>query len=171
MPHVRYKNSYLSAIKKFQERGSDNESTDRYLKLDLEYMKDNFDVFVQNLLETCSNPPENRVACTEFWIIDEHDHYCGRISLRHSLNETLALHGGHIGYDIVPSFRNKGYATAALRLCLEEAKKIGLDRVLLTCDDDNIASIKTIEKNGGVFQDLLTRDTTIIHRRYWIYLR
>ena len=110
------------------------------------------------------------VPCTQFWIIDNNGEYCGRVSFRHALNEKLAHHGGHIGYDIIPSKRGKHYATIALGLCLKEAKKMGLEKVLLTCDDDNVASAKTIEKNGGVLQDKVPQDNGVITRRYWITL-
>ena len=73
----------------------------------------------------------------------------GCIELRHTLNESLTVIGGHIGYSVVPQERNKGYATMMLKLILKEAKNIGLEKVLLTCDTDNVASCKTIEKCGG----------------------
>lgn len=73
----------------------------------------------------------------------------GCIELRHTLNESLAVIGGHIGYSVAPSERRKGYATEMLKLVLDEAKRAGLDKVLLTCDTDNVASCKTIEKCGG----------------------
>ncbi len=76
----------------------------------------------------------------------------GCIELRHTLNESLAVIGGHIGYSVVPQERNKGYAIIMLKLILKEAKNIGLEKVLLTCDTDNVASCKTIEKCGGTLE-------------------
>jgi predicted acetyltransferase len=94
----------------------------------------------------------------------------GRVSIRHSLNAFLARVGGHIGYVVVPKFRRRGYATMMLRLALKIAKeKLGIGRVLVTCDDDNIASIRTIEKCGGVLENIITGlGLEIPKRRYWI---
>jgi predicted acetyltransferase len=94
----------------------------------------------------------------------------GRVSIRHSLNPHLERLGGHIGYVVVPEYRRQGYATAILRQSLQIARqKLGLKRVLVTCDDDNVGSIKTIEKNGGVFESIVTGpDDGNPKRRYWI---
>jgi predicted acetyltransferase len=171
LPNIKYKNTYIDAVREFIKLGTDNESTDHYFKYDLDYFENNFDSFVKMHLDRVNTiPDESRVPSTQFWIIDDNDEYCGRVSLRHCLNVALSKHAGNIGYDIRPSKRKNHYATIALGLCLIEAKKIGLTKVLLTCDDDNIASIKIIEKNGGILQDKITQDSGIISRRYWIQL-
>jgi predicted acetyltransferase len=97
----------------------------------------------------------------------------GRVSIRHALNPFLERIGGHIGYVVVPEFRRKGYATEILRQALLIAReRLGLDRVLVTCDDDNIASIRTIENNGGVLENVVTgADLAKPKRRYWIAIR
>jgi predicted acetyltransferase len=97
----------------------------------------------------------------------------GRVTIRHALNDFLLRIGGHIGYVVVPEFRRRGYATDMLRLSLEIAgRDLGFTRVLVTCDDDNVGSIKTIEKNGGVLEDVVTgRDLSKPKRRYWIEVR
>ena len=94
----------------------------------------------------------------------------GRVSIRHALNRYLERVGGHIGYVVVPEHRRQGHATAMLRQSLQIARqKLGLDRVLVTCDDDNVGSIKTIEKNGGVLESVVTGpDGDQPKRRYWI---
>jgi len=94
----------------------------------------------------------------------------GRVSIRHSLNPYLERFGGHIGYVVVPEYRRQGHATAMLRQSLRIARqKLGLKSVLLTCDDDNVGSIKTIEKNGGVLESIVTvPDGDKRKRRYWI---
>ena len=97
--------------------------------------------------------PENEflgVQASTYFAINEENEMVGCIELRHSLNENLATIGGHIGYSVCPKDRRKGYATKMLTLILQEARKLGIEKVLLTCDADNIASIKTIIKNGGV---------------------
>jgi len=81
----------------------------------------------------------------------------GRVSIRHSLNSFLERVGGHIGYVVVPEFRRLGYATTILRLSVQIAReKLGIDRILVTCDDDNIGSIRTIEKNGGILDNVIS---------------
>jgi predicted acetyltransferase len=107
-----------------------------------------------------------RVHCTYRWIV-EGDRVLGAIALRHELNDFLLRAGGHIGYGIRPSARRRGLATWALGRMLGEARVLGLDRVLIICEVDNIASAKTIERHGGVLEDV--RDTELgTVRRYWI---
>ena len=93
----------------------------------------------------------------------------GMIDLRHRLNDFLAKIGGHIGYSVRPDERRKGYAKAMLRLVLNEARERGIDRALVTCDDDNIGSARTIEANGGVLECIAQHEGETI-RRYWITL-
>jgi len=93
----------------------------------------------------------------------------GRVSIRHVLNDFLAREGGHIGYGVLPEHRRQGYATEILRQSIVVARAHGTDRILVTCDDDNHASIAVIERNGGVFESTITAaDTGIPMRRYWI---
>ncbi|MEV6138065.1 GNAT family N-acetyltransferase [Nocardia sp. NPDC051990] len=102
-----------------------------------------------------------RIRCTYRWITDA-DRVLGGIALRHEFSEL-----GHIGYGLRPSARRRGLATWALGQMLDEARTLGLKQVLIVCASDNIASAKTIERNGGVFEDI--RDTE--HgpaQRYWI---
>ncbi|MDI1461589.1 GNAT family N-acetyltransferase [Catellatospora sp. KI3] len=111
---------------------------------------------------------EGLVHATYWWIADG-DEIVGSISLRHRLNDFLLNAGGHIGYGIRPAARRRGLATWALREVLGHARVRGLDRALVTCDDTNTASARTIERNGGVLEDV--RDTELGHtRRYWIDL-
>lgn len=74
------------------------------------------------------------------------DTVIGRTSIRHSLNDYLAREGGHIGYGVLPRYRRRGHATEILRQSLIIARAVGLDRVLVTCDDSNIGSATVIEK-------------------------
>jgi predicted acetyltransferase len=94
----------------------------------------------------------------------------GRVAIRHALNDPLERVGGHIGYVVVPEFRRRGYATMILRRSLRIAcEKLGLGRILVTCDDDNTGSIKTIERNGGILENIVTaHDLDKPVRRYWI---
>ena len=120
--------------------------------------------------ETLAHEPtlEGRVPCSYWWLVEQ-GQVLGAIALRRQLNAFLREVGGHIGYGIRPSARRRGLATWALGQVLQEATRLGLGRVLLTCEVDNVASRRTIERHGGVLEDL--RDTEIGRlRRYWINL-
>ncbi|MFS3129646.1 GNAT family N-acetyltransferase [Nocardioides sp. Bht2] len=106
--------------------------------------------------------PAGRVHCSYFWITDADDAWVGFLALRHTLNDFLFEQGGHIGYSVRPSRRREGHAHSALREALTRAADLGLDRALITCDDDNVASARTIESCGGVWED-----TRSDKRRYW----
>ncbi|KKI19999.1 MULTISPECIES: GNAT family N-acetyltransferase [unclassified Leucobacter] len=115
--------------------------------------------------------PADKVHADHFWIVDG-DEVVGFIGLRWELNAYLAHAGGHIGYSVKPSSRRRGYAGAALRLALDQARERGIDRVMITCDDDNPGSARTIEGAGGVLGDLIDA-SDVGHprlRRYWIEL-
>jgi len=106
--------------------------------------------------------PSGYVPCTTMWWVDG-DQYLARIAIRHQLNEFLLNVGGHIGYDVRPSARGRGPATAMLRAALPVAHQLGIDRALITCDWDNVGSRKTIEANGGIFEDRRG-----VKLRYWV---
>ena len=109
-----------------------------------------------------------RVHATHFWIVEE-DAVLGSIALRHALTDFLLRAGGHVGYGIRPSARRRGLATWALAEILPEARALGISRLLVTCADDNAGSARTIEKNGGVLEDVRATELGLT-RRYWISL-
>lgn len=120
-------------------------------------------MFAAWLRDAASTPVrEDWVECSFFWIAAG-DEVVGFLALRHRLNDWLLDEGGHIGFSVRPSRRREGHAQQALKLALSEARNVGLDRVLLTCDEDNDGSRLTIEGNGGVYED--SRNGK---RRYWI---
>ncbi len=93
----------------------------------------------------------------------------GRVSIRHTLTPMLFELGGHVGYAVRPAFRGRGYATAMLRLAVQRLAEHGVDDVLVTCDEDNIGSIRVIERCGGVLEDIRhVADGVPAKRRYWI---
>lgn len=96
------------------------------------------------------------------------DRIVGTIQIRHTLNDFLINTGGHIGYGVRPSERKKGYATRMLELALEKSRELGIDKALVTCDKDNIASAKTIQKCGGIFENEFIEENGNIVERYWI---
>jgi predicted acetyltransferase len=119
--------------------------------------------------ERGENLPPNHVPTTFLFAFVEM-RIVGRVSIRHSLNAFLWRVGGHIGYVVVPEFRRRGYATTILRLSIQIGReKLGIKRILVTCDDDNIGSIRTIEKNGGILENIISGpDLDKPKRRYWI---
>ncbi len=127
-----------------------------------------FAAFVARLIdESDSAKPVDvdRARCTYWWIV-EGDRVLGGIALRHEFTDYVRW-AGHIGFGIRPSARRRGLAAWALGRMLDEARMLGLDRVLVVCAAGNIASARTIERNGGVLEGI--RDTE--HgpaRRYWI---
>ncbi len=114
--------------------------------------------------DSATELPDGWVHCTSRWILDaENDEMLGFLAVRHRLTPFLLEQGGHIGYSVRPSARRQGVATAALELGLELACTAGIDPVLITCDEDNTGSRRTIERAGGTLEDIREGK-----RRYWI---
>ena len=125
-----------------------------------------FDRYVENL--DCKEPRDGLVPDSTFFCLDEERNILvGAVNIRHELNDYLLAHGGHIGDGVRPSERRKGYATRMIALALEECRKLGITRVLLVCDKDNIGSAKSIVRNGGVLENEIIRNG-IVEQRYWI---
>lgn len=106
---------------------------------------------------------------TFFCLDEERDIFVGAVNIRHYLNEQLLLNGGHIGDGVRPSERRKGIATAMIGLALEECRKLGIGRVLMVCDRENVGSAKTIVRNGGILENEIKVDG-VTEQRYWIEL-
>lgn len=131
-----------------------------------------FEQFVNNKIEEAKglHLPEGFVPATELWLVDK-DEFIGRVSIRHQLTENLLKIGGHIGYFIQPSKRKMGYGKMILKLALEETKKLGIFKALVTCDDTNAGSCKIIEANGGILENMIENGkNNPLKRRYWIKL-
>lgn len=118
--------------------------------------------------------PYGTIASTFVAVRKSDNKIIGTIQVRHTLTEELRDDGGNIGYAIRPDERKKGYATQMLNLALEFCKSLGLDKVLIDCEEKNIASAKTMIKCGAIFD----RKQTVTHpdgkietlNQYWIYL-
>lgn len=161
-----YKSEWESLISEFEENDE---------KLTPLAMKGQANTFEEFLVEANNNSiginlPNGIVPSDIYFLVDDDSKYLiGSIDIRHYLNEYLSEYGGNIGYGIRPSERQKGYATKMLTLALEECKKIGMLRVLITCFKSNAASANTIIKNGGVLENQVVEDGKI-KQRYWIQL-
>lgn len=116
--------------------------------------------------------PKDHVACTFLFAFNEKNEIVGRTSIRHELTEYLLKVGGHVGYGVVPEHRQKGYATMILEESLKYIKNNlpKVDKVLVTCDEENIGSRKTIERNNGVLENVISSSDGKRKMRYWIQL-
>jgi len=117
----------------------------------------------------------NRVLSYDYFAVDD-DKFIGIIHIRIELTPRLLMYGGHIGYGVNPKYWRQGYGTELLRIGLIRIKElIKDDRVLVTCDDDNIGSAKVIVKNGGILENkvinLDDEGVEVLTRRYWIKIR
>ena len=146
VPNEAYLRSYREAYDEYLENGittysfTDTSSCDIFEKFDR--------------YRTERDLPPDRVGEDKYWLVDdERAYFIGEIAIRHRLNDTLARRGGHIGYGVRYSEWNRGYGTRMLSLALEKAKELRISPVPITCDDDNPASARVMEKNGFTFAD------------------
>ncbi len=116
--------------------------------------------------------PADKVPASLYILIREEDNkMVGIIQIRHYLNDYLRKYGGHIGYSVAPSERRKGNASRMLAMALEKCRQMGLDKVLITCREDNEGSRRTILKNGGVYESTeYEAQQGRYLQRYWIDL-
>lgn len=166
-PTPAVRTSFLEAMAEFVAEGASGSQTAGWIEGhgDTWHTAEGFDAFVRQVrAEEVDEEvlPEGWVLTSTRWWV-EGEQYLGRIAVRHVLNDFLRDVGGHIGYDVRPSARRQGHATAMLRAVLPHAHDLGIDPALVTCDDDNVASMRVIEHAGGVLEDV--RGTK---RRYWL---
>ncbi|GCE27298.1 acetyltransferase [Dictyobacter alpinus] len=167
-PTVRYKESFLEGLREFQDEGS-------FLQEDLRALSTHFEEYVRRLTtqyQRASFPPDY-VPATRYWLVEVDEQgqevYVGNLTVRHELNAFLLKVGGHIGYQIRPSWRRRGYGKQILHLGLQKALELGITRALVTCDETNIGSKKVIEYNGGQFENAVFIEGSRIKKlRYWI---
>ncbi len=128
----------------------------------------NFKYYLENL--EVKDTSGGLVPDSTFFCLDEERNiFVGAVNIRHDLNEYLLRSGGHIGDGVRPSERRKGVATAMIALALEECRRLGINRVLMVCDKDNVGSARSIQKNGGVLENEIL-DDGVWEQRYWIDL-
>lgn len=163
-PSVALQDSFLEALEEFQGEG-----LPWVLDLRIDGLRQDFAGFVHRELHKRTLWTKDvPVDETELWGVSD-GIYLGRIAIRHALNADLRLMGGHIGYDVRPSWRGKGVATEMLRLAIPIAKEIGIKDALLTCNESNAPSIRVIEKNGGVLKETKPQfEGGPTKRYYWV---
>lgn len=163
IPSVECKDSFLVGLAKLQAEGWQMDE-------DLNVVAQDFPAFIKRLAdeEQGLNLRPGRVAQTTRWLI-VNGKFAGRVAIRHELNDFLRKIGGHIGYDIVPEYRLRGYGTMMLAEGLKIAKMIGIGKVLLTVNENNIGSQKIIKKHGGGLVDIVDMGEGKPRKmRFWI---
>jgi predicted acetyltransferase len=166
LPAPEYKENIMDYKKEFLENEDSLDGT-AGLK-NAETFEQWYSAFSDNLKEETVR--EGLVPSTTFMAIStDNGGFIGMIDIRHRLNDYLLNFGGHIGYSVRKSERQKGYATEMLALALEECVKLNIKKVLITCDKDNVASAKTMINNGAKLENEISQGTRIT-QRYWITL-
>ncbi|MFC6081362.1 GNAT family N-acetyltransferase [Sphaerisporangium aureirubrum] len=164
-PAAELRTSFLSAVAEFRT-GRDYPVPWFVDDVDRQALEDSraFEAYVARVLgeRTQAGVRSGFVPMTTLWWVDG-EHFLGRLAIRHRLTPALMEIGGHIGYDVRPSARRRGHATAMLAAALPIARSLGLSRALVMCDRTNTASRRVIEANGGELLDITARK-----RRYWV---
>jgi predicted acetyltransferase len=172
-PSLRHKDSYVAALREGFRRGAqDRTSLQRIREIERDLAAHIAAITDQTgriRLSTGEIVP--RVPFSLRWLVEDHE-FIGEASIRHRLNAHLMREGGHVGYGIRPSRQRQGYGRLILALALDECRRLGLERVLLTCLQDNVASARIIEANGGELENVIVDPAGRGRlRRYWISLR
>lgn len=146
----KYINSYFEACKEFKIKK---------VKLYTLHNPKEFHLWKNTIYDDFKNEEKGiykkatYIPSTTFWLVNEEE-FIGTGNIRHYLNDSIELLGGHIGYAVKASKWGMGYGTVILSLLLKEAGKMGINPALITCDLPNKASAKVIEKNGGKLHDI-----------------
>ncbi|ABP56636.1 hypothetical protein Strop_4208 [Salinispora tropica CNB-440] len=161
LPTVRVHQSFVAAMAEFRAEGRGSADDQSMIGSELRTFTRRWSTpagfatyvdWVRNQTLEDSPRPDGHVPSTTLWWIQD-DTYLGRLAIRHRLTPYLREVAGHIGYDVRPTGRHQGHATAMLAAALPVAYHLDIRSALVTCDVDNVASRKVIERNGGVFAD------------------
>ena len=163
LPSVQFKDSYIQNLKEFQWEYPERGISWRWLE--------DFDQY----LAYCKSERERTeivgdlVPQTTYWIILDNEIAVGKFTIRYQLTEKLKWLGGHFGYEVRKSYRKKGIAKEAMRLGLEIFKESGIKTGIVTCDDDNLGSIRVLEGNGGVLESTYERKNWVKPIRKYVF--
>lgn len=170
-PDAAVRHSFLTAMDEFRAEGRGQASDDTMLGREIRQFggdwpdPDRFQAYLSYLRGQAAEDaprPAGYVPLTSLWWAEGAE-YLGRLAIRHRLNQRLLDRGGHIGYDVRPSARRQGHATAMLAAALPVARSLGIGPALVTCDHGNAGSRRVIEANGGVLEDQRGREL-----RFWV---
>lgn len=167
-PNMEYK---YQIIEMMDEWSSTGERIVPYAIRRIDYH--NFDEYIYEFNQEINGPiREGFVRNTTYFAYQAStDKIIGAVNIRHTLNEELLKAGGHIGDGVRPSERRKGYATEMICLALNKCRELEINRVMMSCDKDNIGSAKSIIKNGGKLEREFMNEEGVMEQIYWIDLR
>ena len=171
-PSLRHARSYVAALREEFRRGAQERVSERRIRqIEADFARYIAAITDQSgSLRLPTGEVVPKVPFSVLWLVDG-DEFIGEASIRHELNPYLLKEGGHVGYGIRPSRRRQGYGRLILALALEECRLRGIERVLVTCLEDNIASARIIEANGGTLENVIDDPAGRGPlRRYWISL-
>ena len=164
-PNTSYKTHYIEMLEDWKSTG------EGLVPFTLNFDTSDFEKFIDALKRASVKADKGFVRHSTFWMLSESgDKIIGVSNVRHYLNENLLKEGGHIGFGIRPSYRRKGYAVKILELSLKEAKRLNIEKALVTCDKSNIGSSKTILRNGGVLWKEHVHEG-VAKLNYWIEIK
>ena len=171
-PSPRHARSYVAALREGFRRGAQERVSERRIR----QIEADFAGYVEAITDQTGRvrlPTGQilpKVPFSVFWLV-EGDEFIGETHVRHRLNDYLIREGGHVGYGIRPARQRQGYGKLILALALDECRGLGLRRVLITCLQDNVASARIIEANGGALENVIADPAGRGPlRRYWIAL-
>jgi predicted acetyltransferase len=166
-PTIELKDAYLEMLQEWKNTG------ENMVPWVLKFDTTDFELMIKKLEDYSRGIGlnEGQVEHSTYWLVNGNDRVLGAVNIRHRLNESLLKTGGNIGYGVRPGDRRKGYASKMLALALDITREMGLSKALVTCDEDNIGSERTIINNGGIFDSSEIEGESNIVKRYWIYLK
>ena len=166
-PSEQFRDSYRDLAREFSDHGEPE------APFTVGFPNDDFPQFLAKLAacERGEGIPSGFVPHSTYWLVLDGKEVVGVSNLRHRLTDRLRREGGNVGYGVRPSARGNGFAVELLRHTLERARDLGLSEVLITCAASNIGSVRTILRNGRVYEseEFLPERNEVI-QRYWISL-
>ncbi|MBF9002534.1 GNAT family N-acetyltransferase [Vibrio nitrifigilis] len=167
-PSTLYQQQFIAFYREIEAAGEENRELYQPAQEDFQNYVNEITLHVQG-----KNLPEGWGPSSTFWMVDDSDNIVGVVRIRHNINAPILRNEiGHIGYDIAPSCRRKGYGTLILKMALSQAHELGISKLRLTADENNLGSRKIIERNGGMLDELKQSDE--FNRRtatYWIDIK